>query len=277
MSHQLRFKEQRIAETYMIYKQYGGDIGLYGIVKEVQEAEKRKRQNLLSPEIVLAKMEEHSRRFPSWYHVEDATDAFLTESLIRSPSINAFLNAKRVFDIPILTKSNTDMCSILEAILKSDIDIDNVSVCCSFGHSTVDTPHKMVVMKHRDSGTPFMEALKHQERQKSPVYIGNVVGGKFDDPSQAIIVTKEEMRHTRYLHGAYSECQFSDYIPKHEIPMRVCYGVVPNTVSIITMWKNDFKIVLFPALHTEQWTLTKNNALNGIHSILTICRYHLLR
>ena len=221
-------------------------------------------------------MEEHSRRFPSWYHVEDATDAFLTESLIRSPSINAFLNAKRVFDIPILTKSNTDMCSILEAILKSDIDIDNVSVCCSFGHSTVDTPHKMVVMKHRDSGTPFMEALKHQERQKSPVYIGNVVGGKFDDPSQAIIVTKEEMRHTRYLHGAYSECQFSDYIPKHEIPMRVCYGVVPNTVSIITMWKDNFKIVLFPALHTEQWTLTKDNALNGIHSILTICRYHLL-
>ncbi|KAH3747884.1 hypothetical protein DPMN_182319 [Dreissena polymorpha] len=116
-------------------------------------------------------MEEHSRRFPSWYHVEDATDAFLTESLIRSPSINAFLNAKRVFDIPILTKSNTDMCSILEAILKSDIDIDNVSVCCSFGHSTVDTPHKMVVMKHRDSGhTVHGSTQTSRETKKSSVY-----------------------------------------------------------------------------------------------------------
>ncbi|KAH3717669.1 hypothetical protein DPMN_060464 [Dreissena polymorpha] len=84
------------------------------------------------------------------------------------------------------------MCSILEAILKSDIDIDNVSVCVRLDIQTSTHPHKMVVMNKE---TAFTRPWKHSnisERQKSPVYIGNVVGGKLDDPSQAIIVTKEE-------------------------------------------------------------------------------------
>jgi hypothetical protein len=277
MSHQLKFRGQRIEETYTIYKLFDGDLDRYGSVKEIQEEESRKKQKLKLPETVLSKMVEHDNRFPTWYHVEDGTYAFLTESLMRSPSTSPTVAANRVFDMPILIRSETDMCAILESILKTNIDIDHLSICCSYGMSTIDTPHKMVMLKHRENDFPFLEALKHQERLKSPVYIGNVIGGKFGDPSMAVIVTKEEMRHTRYLHGSYSQYQFSDYIPKHEIPMRVCYGVVPKTVSAITLWKDNFKIVLYQPFHSEEWSLTKDNALNGIESILTMCRYHLLR
>jgi phage pi2 protein 07 len=256
------FRDQRLKETVAVYKYYNGDRRLYAIGKRMQEEEKRRRQTQIPASEVNYELSLHQQKFPRWFDVHDGTDRYCSQRLM---SFNDLLSHReKSFEIPVNVSDRRDMFDILKTLLERCKCVDSIAVGCSFDDTTVDVPQKLVLMQHDECQHAFPEYLKHQERPLSPFVIHDVVGGKFDDPEKAVLVTKELISHTRYLYKDWSQYQFHHSMPNHEKQMKLCFGVVPETVSVISIKCGEIKLVLYPALAEDKWKVEPTSVLNVV-------------
>ena len=271
----LSFTEKRLEETFMIYKKFFGDRKKYNFYKHLQEERKRMKQKQIDRSEVAYQIAKHNQRFPLWHCVRDASDLYVPDRFKISQQYNVPKQQRRVFDVPVVPVRKHGMCDILKDILASSLKFDYLTVSCVYDQTTVNVPQKMVVMIHNEGNMPFDEGIKHQERPLSPAIITHVIGGRFDNQEKAILVTSDKIMHTRYLYKDFAKYQFHDAVPKHNKEMRICYGVKPETVSVITLHFNDCDIVLFPFLRKEDWKATEDTVLYTIESILYMNKYHI--
>lgn len=260
-----KFLEQRVAETVAVYKHYDGDRRLYNIMKQAQEQTFRKKQNQISTTEVQHQFMQHQQKFPRWFDVHDGTDKFCLPGLVAA---DCCLKAKKTFDVPVTVSDDRDMCRILEAVFESSMVIDRLSVACSFDNTTIHVPQKLVLMKHDESGCLIPEYLKHQERPLSPFVIHNVVGGKFYEKDKIVLITNNLLPHTRYLYKDWSQYQFHHSLPTQDKQMRLCFGVVPETVSVMNIQCGDLKVTLYPAVTEEEWQVKPEHVLSVVDTIL---------
>ena len=268
----MTFTEKRLAETHTIYKKYSGDWQKYTFQKFIQERRKRVKQNKIAKAEVLHQVAIHNQRFPLWHCVRDASDLYVTEHLRTSVHSSSANRQRRIYDVPV---KNNNLCNALEDILSSSLEFNCLTVACVYDYTTVDVPQKMVLMIHDQGVIPFEECIKHQERPLSPAIITNVIGGRFGNNEKAILVTSEKIMHTRYLYKDFANYQFHYAVPNHDKEMRICYGVKPESVSVITLHFNDCDVVLFPSLHDGEWKTTTDKVIDSINCILYMNRYHL--
>jgi hypothetical protein len=269
----LSFSEKRVAETYTIYKTFFGDRKKYNLHKYLQEQRKRLEQNKIAQEEVDHQVAKHNQRFPFWHCVKDASDLYVADRFQASIQSRLENQKRRSYDVPMASK---DMYNVLKDILSSSLEFDYLTVACVYDHTTLDVPQKMVLMIHDQGILPFEECIKHQERPLSPALITNVIGGRFDNSEKAILVTSEKTMHTRYLYKDFAKYQFHYAVPKHDKEMRICYGVKPETVSLITVHFSDCDVVLFPSLRDEDWKASSDKFIDSINCILYMNRYHML-
>lgn len=263
-SHTLR--DQRIKETIAVYTRYNGDRRLYAIHKRIQEAEKRQRQTRIPASEVNYQFGLHKLKYPRWFDVQDGTDKYCVERLM---SLNGFLlNFEKTVEIPVNVSSPRDMYNILQNLIEQCSFVESIAVACTYNDTTVDVPQKLVLMKHEDGDHVFQEYLKHQERPQGPFVINDIVGGKFDDPEKAVLVTNEFISHTRYLYKDWSRFQFHPSIPKHDKQMKLCFGVVPETISVINIRCENIKITLYPALNVDDWKIDSKSVMTSIETVL---------
>lgn len=262
------FIQKRKDESLTIFRDFDGDFLLYNLAKRGKEHVKRKRQNETSQDEVLYQMELHNQRFPRWFNVVDGSDLYLGRNISRDVNNILFPPTSKTFDLPIRCKTDRDMSSVLKSLVESSFPIERLNVAVSYNNTTIDVPQKMVLMCHEDNGSIIPEALKHQTRQQSPFVITNIIGVNFDDSNRHILITPFRTPHTRYLHKDWARYQFHRSVPKSDIPMRVCYGVHPQTVSVITLLVGRVKIVLFQSIEKGAWSIDEKSVVGVIEAIL---------
>lgn len=264
-----RFVQKRIEESLAIFTKFNGDWQLYNLSKRGNERMKRKRQNEISHEQVMYQMELHDAWFPKWFNVVDGTDRYLGSNISQDvENLGPFDLTFRSFEIPVRCREDSDMCSILKTLFTTSFTMDMLHVALCYDNTTIDVPQKMVLMRHEDSGELIPESLKHQTRYQSPQVIGNVIGANFDNPKRPILITPYRTMHTRYLHRDWSQFQLHRSVPNRDVPLRVCYGIHPHTVSVIVVVVGEIKIVLFRAIERDAWQIEKDSVIGAIEAIL---------
>lgn len=265
MSYNKLLKDRTI-ETRFIYKRFNGDRELYNVKKTKQEFYKRCRQNRVSVQELNRQLNLHHQRFPKWFDVKDGTDKYCSQPLLMSKML---VEPERSAYIPISCRGERDLYEILQVLLQiQSSEFERIHVTCTYGNETIDVPHKFVIMDHIDGDQPILEALKHQKRNLSPMTITNVVGGKFDDNHQAILVTSTPVFHTRYLYKDWGRFQLHDALPKREVEMRLCYSINPETISMITVCTKTLKIVISKATPRDKKHITKHSIFGCIEAAL---------
>lgn len=259
-----KFQLKRIQESYFIIGCYNGDRHTYNFDKKIQEANKRRKQNLVSNQIVQRQFRIHQERFPSWFQVEDGSGEFCASNLLNTTSVRV---PSKCYRLPVAFEQLSDLCSIAKKLIERAVSIDKMDVSLSFDSSTLFCPQKMVLLKHEQSGSVFPEAIKHQVRELSPFTIRDVVGGIFNDDEKAIFITKDKVSHSRYLHSSFARYQFHSSIPTFNKEVRTCYGVLPETVDGVTLIVGDLKIVIHYSLR-EEWTISADSVVGAVESII---------
>ena len=261
---QANLRPKRIDETYHINLKYCGDRRAYALGKTLQEAEKRRKQNLVPAYVVEQQFLVHQQMYPTWFHVNDASDKYCVPRLLES---SAEAEAKRCYRLSIDFESADDLFNIAKSLIVKEVPVDAMHINVCFANTTLFCPQKMVLLQHEQSAEIFPQAIKHQPRHLSPFLIRNIVGGVFEDDDRAIFITKTTMPHTRYLHGDFEKIQFHNTLPKFDRDMRVCYGVLPESVDAITVCVGDIRIVIHHAL-CDEWTIKKESIVTAIESFI---------
>ena len=263
-SQHANLRRQRIEESYHINLKYCGDRRAYAVGKTLQEAEKRRKQNLVPAFVVEQQFKLHQERYPTWFQVQDASGNYCVPRLLES---SADADAKRCYRLPIDFETGDDLFSIAKDLISKEVPVDALHINVSFANTTLFCPQKMVLLQHELSGEVFPQAIKHQPRHLGPFLIRDIVGGVFDDDERAIFITKDTMSHTRYLHGSFGKIQFHSGLPKFDKDMRVCYGVLPQSVDAITVCVGDIRIVIHHAL-CDEWTIKKDSVVTAVESFI---------
>ncbi len=184
-----------IRETYSISKRYDGDRQRYAVAKWRREAEKRYRQSRVTLDELHQQLERHYLRFPRWFCVRDGSESYCSKELIMSTIENE--TDKRVLHVPV--RSSGDVFEVLRYLMDRPCGIEGIRVMCDYDATTRYVPHKCVVMEHCDGNTTFVEALKHQDRDRAPMVISDIVGCRDDGAGRVVLFTRFVVPHTRYL------------------------------------------------------------------------------
>ena len=260
--HQRKIQLQRLDETRNIFRFYDGDRQSYNIGKAMQERAKRLRQNKINRQTVKRLLRKHNKQFPTWNNIRDGSDAYIR---IQTCPTNVELVSKaKNIDLPVICENDTDIFDIFKKVINTIKDIESITVGCHFDNTTVDIPHKAVLMQHEDTDYKFAEYLKHQPRITSPQTIPNVIGGKLDDPEEAFLITNEIIQHSRYLYKDFEKIQFHDAVPKHDKNMRLCYGIKPRTLSSIVLNMKKHKVIIYKRFRDDLHAISKNMVLSLI-------------
>ncbi len=258
------FLDSRIRETYSISKKYDGDRQQYAVAKWRQEAEKRYRQSRVTLDELHQQLERHYLRFPRWFCVRDGSDSYCSKELIMSTIKNE--SAKRVLHVPV--RSNGDVFEVLQELMARPCWVEGIRVMCDFDATTRYIPHKCVVMTHYDGNSTFVEALKHQDRDRAPMVITDIVGCRNDGSGRVVLFTKEIGSHTRYLHRDFSRYQHHEALPHYDVPMRLGYVLFPETLKSISVFYSGLKIVIHERFDRAGLQLDATSAMFVIDNLV---------